>query len=140
MRRQSRELTLQYLFQGEFQIKSGSDLSFRSFAKHFDVPNEVVEYAEQLVSGILAQKEEIDRVIQSASAHWKLSRMSLVDVNVMRIAVFEMLMMNPSLSAGVAINEAVEVAKRYGTSDSGAFVNGLLDKIAQSSAQHRRSE
>jgi N utilization substance protein B len=131
MRRRSRELALQFLFQNEFDRKTSATAAVRSFAEHFDVEKEVVEYAGQIVEGITDLAADIDRDIQSHSAHWKISRMSLVDVNVMRIAVFEMKHMRPAVPPNVAINEAVEIAKKYGATDSGSFVNGILDTLSK---------
>lgn len=131
LRRRSRELALQFLFQNEFDRKTSATAAVRSFAEHFDVEKDVVDYAGLIVEGITERSEEIDREIQTNSSHWKIGRMSLVDVNVMRIAVFEMKLMNPSVPPNVAINEAVEIAKKYGTTDSGSFVNGILDNIAK---------
>lgn len=131
LRRRSRELALQFLFQNEFDRKTSATAAVRSFAEHFDVEKEVVDYAGQIVAGIIGLAAEIDKDIQSNSAHWKISRMSLVDVNVMRIAIFEMKHMRPGVPPNVAINEAVEIAKKYGATDSGSFVNGILDTLAK---------
>jgi N utilization substance protein B len=131
LRRRSRELTLQFLFQDEFTSKTTPSDAFRRFVEHFAVDREVMDYAGDLVNGIVARKNEIDAMIQAHSSHWKIPRMALVDVNVMRIAVFEMKFMNPPVPVTVAINEAVEIAKKYGSTDSGAFVNGILDHIAK---------
>lgn len=131
IRRRSRELTLQFLFQNEFSLKVDAATAFRGFAHHFNVEPETIEYAGQLAEGIVREKETIDALIQSRSAHWKISRMSLVDVNVMRIAVYEMKHMDPQVPPRVAINEAVDIAKLYGSTDSGAFVNGILDQISK---------
>jgi N utilization substance protein B len=131
LRRRSRELALQFLFQNEFGLKTGGGSPFSRFAEHFNVEPEVLEYAAQLSEGISSQIADVDGVIQSNSSHWKLARMALVDLNVMRIAVFEMKYMRPGVPPTVAINEAVEVAKKYGSTDSGGFVNGILDNIAK---------
>ncbi len=131
LRRRSRELVLQYLFQNEFSPKTTPEFGLRHFAENFEVEAEVLDYAVELVRGITEKKAEIDAIIQSHSAHWKLARMALVDINVMRVAVFEMKLMHPSVPANVVINEAVEIAKKYGSTDSGSFVNGILDHIAK---------
>ena len=131
LRRRSRELILQFLFQNEFGMKASDLGAFNRFAEHFSVEPEVLEYANQLAAGIGENGATVDGLIQSHSAHWKISRMSLVDLNVMRIAVFEMKFMRPQVPPTVAINEAVEIAKKYGSTDSGAFVNGILDNVAK---------
>ena len=134
-RRLARELALQMLFQWEYASQTNSKInpseSLRRFAEDLEIPADVMEYAEKLGHGISARRDEIDAKIQGASRSWKLSRMALVDLNVMRVAVFEMHYMSDPVPPKVAINEAVEVAKKYGSTDSGSFVNGLLDQISR---------
>jgi transcription antitermination protein NusB len=130
-RRRARELALQMMFQAEFAPPSAAAEILKRFQEEFDVPKDVVEYAELLTQGIFLHKDQIDGAIQSASAHWKIQRMALVDLNVMRIAVFEMKFAASPLPPKVAINEAVEIAKRYGSTDSGSFVNGILDQTSK---------
>jgi N utilization substance protein B len=136
LRRRSREMALQLLFQmsfaptGDFKtIPAGTML--KRFVEDFAVESEVSEYGSQLFLGIAHHLTEIDGVIQSHSSHWKVSRMGLVDLSVMRIAVFEMKYMEPQLTPNVAINEAVEIAKTFGSTESGAFVNGILDQVSR---------
>lgn len=137
VRRRSREMTLQLLFQlsfspqGDFKQTPPAQM-LRRFIDDFAVEREVAEYGSQLFLGIAHNLEAIDGAIQSHSAHWKISRMGLVDLSVMRIAVFEMKFLEPRLSPNVSINEAVEIAKRFGSTESGAFVNGILDQVARS--------
>lgn len=132
-RRRSREMALQLLFQNEFVPADVSpEEVLRRFVDDFAVDREVAEYGGKLFLGTVTNKKEIDSVIQAHSAHWKVSRMGLVDLSVMRIAVFEMKYLNPPLSPGIAIDEAVEVAKKFGSTESGAFVNGILDQVARS--------
>jgi transcription antitermination protein NusB len=131
IRRQARELALQMLFQDEFNANFSPREMIRHFSESFSIAAEVRQYAEILITGIHEHKRAIDETIQSHSPHWKVARMALVDLNVMRIALFEMKFMTPPNPAGVAINEAVEIAKRYGSTESGAFVNGILDNIAK---------
>lgn len=88
-----------------------------------------VEYARKLVHGVEAQQAEIDDLIEEVSTNWRLVRMPVVDRNILRLATFE-LKSCLDVPASVAINEAVELAKRYGEKDSRAFVNGILDRIA----------
>ena len=132
MRRRSREIALQMLFQSEFGPKDNPAEQLARFASGFEVESDALAYAEQLVVGIFTQKGQVDALIARESAHWKTSRMALVDLNVMRIAAFEMRLMDPAVPSNVAINEAVDLAKKYGSSDSGAFVNGILDQLARS--------
>lgn len=88
------------------------------------------EFARELVFGVEASQGEIDRVIAETSEHWAVSRMPLVDRNILRIATYELLSL-PGVPPSVAINEAVELAKVYGGEDSSKFVNGVLGKIAE---------
>jgi N utilization substance protein B len=88
------------------------------------------KYADELVCGIEEHRVEIDGDIAGNSMNWKISRMAAVDKNILRIAVYELKYRN-DVPSKVAINEAVEIAKKFGTADSGAFVNGILDNIAR---------
>ena len=89
-------------------------------------------YVETMVKGTRARLEEIDKII---SAHlkqgWQLSRLMTADRNILRLAIFEMLFAEPPLTKNIAINEAVELAKKYGTDDSSRFVNGILESISK---------
>ncbi len=89
-------------------------------------------YLKKLVAGVAAHLEELDALIVRFSEHWRLERMTVVDRNLLRLAVFELLY-QPKIPPKVAINEAVEMAKRYGSEDSGAFINGILDQIRKES-------
>ena len=82
----------------------------------------------ELVDGVMTHKTEIDRLLDKSARNWKVSRMPAVDRNIMRIAVFEMLKRD-DIPASVSINEAVEIGKKFGTRDSGSFINGVLDRI-----------
>lgn len=92
---------------------------------------EVWSYAEELLQGIYQHKEEIDNLIQSHSSNWKMERMAMVDRNLLRIAVFEICFSQGQIPPNAAINEAIEIAKKYGTTESAAFLNGILDEIAK---------
>ncbi len=135
LRRRAREMAVQMLFQLEFVPggfqPGGAPHILRRFIADFAIDPEISEYGSLLFTGVTEKMKEIDAVIQSNSAHWKISRMGLVDLSVMRVAVFEMKFLNPSLEPKIAINEAVEIAKRYGSTESGAFVNGILDNMAR---------
>lgn len=127
MRRQSRELSLQILFQTEFAPQMNlKDLS-TVFEKTFD--SSVMDYTMTVVQGVKANIEQIDSKISMASAHWKIERMASVDRNILRIAVYEMIIATETLEPKIVINEAIEIAKIFGTQESSAFVNGLLDQI-----------
>ncbi len=94
------------------------------------LPADVIEFTEQLVTGVYENLEEIDKVLISTSKNWALDRMPRLDLSLMRMASYELMSM-PQTPAGVVINEAIEIAKRYGTKDTPAFLNGVLDKEAK---------
>lgn len=89
-------------------------------------------YLQHLVRGVASHLEELDSLIARYSEHWRLERMTLVDRNLLRQAAFELLFKKGKVPPKVVINEALELAKRYGSEDSGAFVNGILDQIMAS--------
>lgn len=128
-RRQARELALQLLFQTEF----APQISPQTFLDVFEqsVEHDVIEYADLLIKGVQKNKEAIDSKIQASSAHWKVERMATIDRNILRIAVYEMKFSADPIKENIAINEAVEIAKKYGTTESSSFVNGLLDQVSK---------
>ena len=126
-RRKARESALQILFQLEFnkpQIEKAVD----QFWRERKVSEEIRDYSNRIVKGIVSHQEEIDSLIQSLSDHWRLSRMAHVDRNILRIAVFEFLH-EKTLAPAVIINEAIEIAKKYSSDEAAAFVNGILDAV-----------
>jgi N utilization substance protein B len=127
-RRRARELALQYLYQWDFHGPENEE-ACRLFWESQGDPSEVKTFARRIVDGVKEQKQEIDGLIESQSKHWKLYRMSRVDRNILRIAVFELL--DADTPPKVSIDEAIEVGKKFGTSDSGAFINGILDQICK---------
>lgn len=131
MRRQSRELALQVLFQTEFAPQISYTDLMEVLGASLD--QEVVQFADEIIRGVQSQKAEIDAKIQAASSHWKVERMATVDRNILRVAVFEMRFSANPLKENIVINEAVEIAKKFGTTDSASFVNGLLDQVAKAS-------
>jgi N utilization substance protein B len=86
------------------------------------------EYSRILLSGVLDKVSEIDGRIEACSEHWRLDRIAVVDRNILRIAVYELLY-KPDIPYKVIIDEAIEIAKSYGTTESGAFINGVLDHL-----------
>lgn len=129
MRRQARELAFQVLFQTEFAPLVPLAQILELYESQ--VEKDSVQYADELIQGVVKNKTQIDSKIQSASSHWKLDRMATIDRNILRIAVYEMRFAGSPLKENIVINEALEIAKKYGTSESAAFVNGLLDQIAK---------
>jgi N utilization substance protein B len=131
MRHQSRELALQILFQIEF----APQIEYAEFLEVFEqtFSQDVIDYADLLINGVKNNSEKIDQMIQGVSSHWKVGRMAIVDRNILRMSVFEMRLMADALKPNIVINEAVELAKRYGTTESASFVNGILDQISRGS-------
>lgn len=128
VRRKGRELALQALYQLEMS-GDATEPGLRAFADSFDNSPQARDFAWDLVRCVLERRNDIDDIIASTSEHWRLDRLSRIDANVIRIAVGEMTG-EPPLPVEIAINEAVEVAKRYGTAESASFVNGVLDAVA----------
>jgi transcription antitermination protein NusB len=126
-RRRSRELAMQALFSMESSENHTKELLER-FCKHFTPSKKVLPFFLKLVEGVRKAGPEIDAVIERYSDHWKLSRMSGVDRNILRIAVYELMYCN-DIPSKVTINEAIDIGKKFGTDESGAFINGILDGI-----------
>jgi N utilization substance protein B len=129
-RRKSRELALQSLYQSEL---SGRPVvaTFELLCAHFEVNRKAVPYAKELVAGVADRFAEIDGLIQKHAEHWRLGRMSVIDRNILRLATFE-LAFREDVPASVAINEALEIAKRFSTDEAAPFINGILDAIRKS--------
>jgi transcription antitermination protein NusB len=126
-RHRAREYALQMLYQAEIGAIPMTDV-----AEHFfdggEVPEEIVRFAQRLATGAAASRSEIDALLESAIDNWRLERLGSVDRNVLRLAVFEFLH-EPATPRIVVIDEAIEVAKRFGGEESGQFVNGILDAL-----------
>jgi N utilization substance protein B len=122
-------MALQILFQLEFSPRANVHELLNLIGDN--LPKDSVAYAESLVEGVKAQKRDVDTTIQSASSHWKLDRMATVDRNLLRLACYEMKFSPDQIKPSIVINEAVEIAKIFGTTESASFVNGVLDQIAQ---------
>jgi N utilization substance protein B len=127
-RRKSREAALQALFLIEMNPSNSVELSLAVFLENFPVKKGSQPYFSRLVQGVGEQKEDIDRLIKDYAENWRIERMSGVDRNILRIAVFELVYCS-DIPPRVAINEAIDLGKQYGTEESGAFVNGILDSI-----------
>ena len=129
MRRQARELALQILFQTEF----APQISYTTFLEVYEsnVDEETLKFADILIRGVQANNEKIDSAIQSASRHWKIERMAIIDRNIIRVATFELLFSANPLDKGIVINEAIEIAKKFGNTESPSFVNGIIDQITK---------
>ena len=125
-RHQARERALQILFQYDIHGRPGLWLDV--FWKENEATDEVKAFAERLVAGVLEKKKELDTLIGKYAANWKVSRMPIVDRNILRAGVYELLWMD-DVPAKVTVNEAIELAKSFGDDDASKFVNGILDKV-----------
>ncbi|MEK6780046.1 MAG: transcription antitermination factor NusB [Candidatus Deferrimicrobiota bacterium] len=127
MRRESREKVFQTLFMMDVQ-GVGPDEAIPLFALSSSPPSDE-EYYIATVRGVWEHLVEVDGLIRKAAENWRLERMALVDRNILRLGAYE-ICRSSDVPFAVAINEAVDLAKRYGSEESGAFVNGILDKIS----------
>ena len=128
-RRQSRELAMQALFYMDMQKKASEEM-LEHFCGCFCTSKKSRPFLIKLVTGVIGKKGHIDQLVERFSQNWKINRMSCVDRNVMRIAVYEMLYCD-DIPPKVSINEAVDIGKKFGTQESGAFINGIMDSIRE---------
>ena len=130
-RRKGREIGLQVLY--EIEMKGAEprivlDLYWKNPSE--EVPPDIRQFVNDLVEGVYRNRKEIDQMIEKHSLHWKMNRMAVVDRNLLRLGVYELLYLH-DIPTSVVLNEAIEIAKRFGTEGSGAFINGILDKVAK---------
>ncbi|MFZ5475972.1 MAG: transcription antitermination factor NusB [Myxococcota bacterium] len=136
-RRRAREFALQALFAADVAGVSGPQALTGLWSGRMEdaeaggdpISPEETEFAQEIVRGVLEDRDELDTRIEAASLNWRLARMPAVDRNILRIGAFELLHRS-DIPASVSINEAIELAKRFGGAESRAFVNGILDRIA----------
>ena len=126
-RRKAREIALQVLFSLNFVNIDAQD-ALDLFWGNFSAPKAAKEFAAFLVQGTCEHKEELDKLIAGCSDNWSLGRMSRVDINILRLAVFEFLYCE-DIPPKVTLNEAVDLGKTFGSENSGSFINGILDAI-----------
>ncbi|MCX7913612.1 MAG: transcription antitermination factor NusB [Thermodesulfovibrionales bacterium] len=136
-RRKARQYALQFLYGIDITSNSEKE-SIEDYREKLDVfwqetqekDAEIIKFAEDIILKTLENQELIDTIIQSYAENWRLSRMSAVDRNILRLATFEILFRR-DIPHAVTINEAIEIAKIYSSSESASFINGILDKIAK---------
>ncbi len=131
-RRRSREAALQVLYALDVARRAGEPSAqevFESAAAHFELPEGARAFAKELVLGVVERRAELDARITAQAANWRVERMAAVDRNVLRLATFEMAFLDTA--APVVIDEAVDLARRFGSERSPAFVNGVLDAVAR---------
>ncbi|MCB0350345.1 MAG: transcription antitermination factor NusB [Bdellovibrionales bacterium] len=133
-RRRAREVALQVLFQMEFvpDIELATRLDY--FRMHLDITEDAWAYAEQILQGIEKHKQELDNIITEKSRNWKISRMAPVDLCLLRIGVYELSFGQNEVPPKVAINEAIEIAKRFSGTESSHFINGILDDVLRTNS------
>jgi len=126
-RRKAREIALQVLYSLNFVNIDAQD-ALELFWGNFTAPKTAKEFASFLVQGTCEHKEELDKLIADCSDNWSLGRMSRVDINILRLAVFEFLYCD-DIPSKVTLNEAVDLGKTFGSENSGSFINGILDAL-----------
>ncbi|MBI5682859.1 MAG: transcription antitermination factor NusB [Deltaproteobacteria bacterium] len=128
-RRHARELALQVLYQ--LDVKGNCDTyDTLTLQVKPSYPETIHDYIHKLVDGVRKYRDEIDVIIEAYSENWSLNRMAIIDRNILRLAIFEILYCR-DIPYKVAIDEAVELGKKFGTEESSAFINGILDRIAK---------
>ncbi len=125
-RSRAREVALQVLYQDDLNPQHNPDDDQQFVANRLQAP-ELIEFARSLVSGVRRNRAELDALLTQTADHWSLGRMAATDRNVLRLGAFEILYADTP--DRVAINEAVELAKRFGSKQSAQFVNGILDRV-----------
>lgn len=135
IRRKARERALQALYQMEITgnlSPGGPDL----FWGHFAVASRAQGFAERLIAGVVENRDAIDLMIEGAAENWRLGRMPRVDLNILRVATYELIFC-PDIPMNVSIDEAIEVGKRYGSEESPTFINGVLDQVLHANVVNR---
>ena len=127
-RRKARECALQMLFQHDMAQLPVDEILITYWKELADAEEDVRDFANDLVRGTLSHSGEIDELIRQRTEHWRISRMAVVDRNLLRLAVYEFLF-QPDTPKTVAINEALEIARRFSTHEATQFINGILDAI-----------
>jgi len=136
-RSRAREIVLQVLYQDDLNPDQPEDIRQRFINARLNNDVALVEFAEKLLAGVRLHMEQVDRQLEEIAKNWKLSRMAATDRNVLRLGAYEILF--SETPDRVAINEAIELAKRYGTNNSSQFVNGILDRLMSNKTLNRSS-
>ena len=130
-RRDGREWALQIIFSLDLNTRTDLDKVFDYFFEiHAESDEQTREFTESIVKGVVKNRFQIDGKIEAYAEHWKIHRMGVVDRNVLRIAIYE-LMFCKDIPPAVVLNEAIDLAKYFSNSDSGRFVNGILDRAVR---------
>lgn len=131
-RRISREIALQVLYQMEFDSALTPIQGLKQYENNFKNDQLSMDYSEKLIGGVKEHQVQIDETIQKFSINWKINRMSHVDRNIIRLSIYEMTHLQDDVPKNASINEAIEIAKKFGSEDSSQFINGILDQISKS--------
>ncbi|MEO8268077.1 MAG: transcription antitermination factor NusB [Aureliella sp.] len=131
-RRRAREIVLQLLYEEDLHPEQNAKVADQFLTKRLHGNRPLVEFARKLFHNVVANRKELDKALSSKAANWSLRRMAAIDRNVLRLGAYEILMTDTP--GRVVINEAVELAKRYGDRQSGQFVNGILDRVLHQTA------
>lgn len=126
-RSRAREIVLQVLYQDDLNADQPEDVRLRFINSRLNHDRALIEFAQQLLKGVREHQEEVDARLEETARNWRLSRMAATDRNVLRLGAYEILFTDTP--DRVVINEAIELAKRYGTNNSSQFVNGVLDRL-----------
>lgn len=129
-RTKARECGLKILYAVDITKDSANECSSIFWESQSVIKPEIKEFSDFLVNGVSKNRDFIDSVISKYAKNWGIKRMATVDRNILRLATFELLFAE-EIPPNVSINEAIDIAKRYGDKDSGKFVNGILDKISK---------
>ena len=138
MRHKARMVALQALFESDC-TNHNAEASLNRLAKDEALPESAVSFATDLVRGVLAHKKRIDTLIQAHAPNWPVQQLSVVDRNILRLAIFEISIEN-KVPLKAAINEAVELAKTFGSESSPKFINGVLGAISQAKSGRRQKD
>lgn len=136
-RREGREAAVQFLFQDDLNKSDDLPCALEDFWKLRESPVKTRQFAAELIHGVLQNHDAIDERIKRVTANYELHRIAPVDRNILRVAIYEMLYTS-EVPPVVCINEAIEIAKRFGSEDSGRFVNGILDKLKEETTRPLR--
>lgn len=127
-RTKARECAVKILYAVDIKKETHEECARGFWENNTDSKNEIKEFCDFLVEGVAKNKASIDLLISKYATNWEIQRMAIIDRNILRLAAFELLY-SKDIPPKVSINEAIELAKKYGGTDSGKFVNGVLDKI-----------
>lgn len=126
-RRRAREIVVQMLYEDDLNPEQDREVADRFLVARLHGNRPLVSFARELLSSVISNREKIDKLVSSKAVNWSLRRMAAIDRNVLRLAAYEIV--HTETPGRVVINEAIEIAKRYGAQNSGQFVNGILDRL-----------